>query len=114
MRLFEVDLGSLRSVLAVLQGEAGRNGSNGEVDRTRVQKIIRDLDLPLGGDLAQALTAVKNSIDPTGDVIKDIKPDGSIVINLPTTAAVEPGSDGSTSLDQMASRAAKKAISSKI
>jgi hypothetical protein len=78
--------------------------------------ILQKFDLPLGGidsDKQKIMTALKNTIDPTGDVIKDIGPDGSLILNNPQDAA-QPDSTGGSSIDQMASRAATKNLNSKI
>lgn len=107
MRLFEVDVGSVRSVLAVLQGQTKKPGSSGEIPYAVVQNLVKSFDLPLGGlnsDRQQMMIALKNAIDPSGDVIKDIKPDGTLILNKPNDPA-EVGvgnAGGGSSVDKMA------------
>ena len=81
MRLFEVDQGSARDVMAVLQGLANKPGSNqaSELPWPVVQNILRPF--ALGISTPDGLIALKNQIDPQGDVIQDIKDDGTVVLN---------------------------------
>jgi len=106
MRLFEVDVGSVRTVLTVLQRQASKPGAIGEVPYAVVMRIADQFDLPLGGlqsDRQQMMIALKNAVDPAGDVIKDIKPDGTLVLNKPNEPAdVGMGNAGGPSVDQMA------------
>lgn len=109
MRLFEVDLGSARDVLAVLQGLANRHDRPSELPFPTVMNILRPF--ALGVSTTDGLIALKNEIDPTGDVIQDIKDDGTIVLNTTIPGETEPADDipgSSPSIDQMASRGAKK------
>lgn len=107
MKLFEIDLGSVRTVLAVLQRQASKPGSVGEVPYAVVMRIADQFDLPLGGlnsDRQKIMIALKNAVDPAGDVIKDIKADGTLVLNKPNEPA-EVGNGnvgGSSTVDKMA------------
>jgi len=107
MKLFEVDLGSVRTVLAVLQRQSSKPGSSGEIPYAVVMRIADQLDLPLGGldsDRQQMMIALKNAVDPGGEVIKDIKPDGTLVLNKPNDPA-EVGNGnagGGSTVDKMA------------
>jgi len=118
MKLFELDIGSTKSILSVLQGQSSKGGSSGTISYNAVMNLFKQFDLPLGGpnsDKQKIITALKNTIDPTGDVIKTVNPDGSIVLNNPNDAAsAAPAAPGGSTVDQMASQAANKAINSKI
>jgi len=108
MRLFEVDLGSARDVLAVLQGQANRAGQHSTLPFPVVMNILKPFDL--GISTPDGLIALKNAVDPAGDVIADVLDDGTVVLK---TNAVNPNQDkaqptaGSSTLDAMASRNAK-------
>ena len=64
------------------------------------------------------MIALKNNIDPQGDVIQDIKDDGTIILNTTTqdpnaqqqTTADPKAGAGGPSVDSMASHNAKSAI----
>jgi hypothetical protein len=114
MRLFEVDLGSVRDVMAVMQGLANKQGQSSELPWPVVQNILKPFNL--GISTPDALIALKNSVDPQGDVIQDITDDGTIILN---TKVKDPNADqgdtatpkagkGGPSLDSMASHAAKE------
>jgi hypothetical protein len=106
MRLFEVDQGSAREILAVLQGLANRPGheQTSEIPWPAVKSILNKL--ALGISTPDGLIALKNAVDPQGDVIKDIKDDGTVVLNTELQSAAEPvqnaKSGGTPSVDQMA------------
>lgn len=108
MRLFEVDVGSVRTVLSVLQGQSKKPGFTGEVPYAVVLNLVKPFDLPLGGlnsDRQQIMIALKNSVDPAGDVIKDIKPDGTLVLNKPNepaNAGAGGNGGGGSTVDKMA------------
>lgn len=115
MRLFEVDQGSAREVLAVLQGLANKDGNASEIPFKAVLNILRPF--ALGIATPDGLIALKNNVDPQGDVIQDVKDDGTIILNTdvkepngqeepvaPSTGGTGPG------VDQMASHNAKSAI----
>lgn len=109
MRLFEVDLGSARDVLAVLQGLADKEGQSSELPFPVVMNVLRPF--ALGINTPDGLIALKNEVDPAGDVIKDILDDGTVVLNTKQASQVtqEPikTATGST-VDKMADRASKK------
>jgi hypothetical protein len=110
MRLFEVDLGSARDVLAVLQGQANRSDQPSTLPFPVVMNILKPYGL--GISTPDGLIALKNAVDPAGDVIADILDDGSVLLK---TNATNPNQDqaaqaggSSPALDAMASRNAKK------
>ena len=109
MRLFEVDLGSARDVLAVLQGQANRAGQSSTLPFATVMKLIRPFGL--GISTPDGLIALKNKVDPAGDVIADVLDNGSIVLN---TNRPNPNQDpaqktgGGPAVDAMASSNAKQ------
>jgi hypothetical protein len=108
MRLFEVDQGGAREILAVLQGLANKPGleQTNELPWSAVKSILNRLSL--GISTPDGLRALKNAVDPQGDVIKDIKDDGTLILNTELKSAAEPSQNtkpGSTpSVDQMAKR----------
>ncbi len=111
MRLFEVDTGAVVPILKVLRGLAANNETSGEIPFATVMNYLKKFDLPLGGlesDRQQVMTALKNSLGPAGEIIKDIKPDGTLVLDKPqdpaqATAAQTAG----PSVDAMAASNAK-------
>jgi hypothetical protein len=109
MRLFEVDLGSARDVLAVLQGQANRQGQPSTLPFATVMKLIQPFGL--GISTPDGLIALKNQVDPAGDVIADILDNGSVVLK---TDAENPNKDpaqqtgGGPAVDAMASSNAKQ------
>jgi hypothetical protein len=109
MRLFEVDLGSARDVLAVLQGLADKEGQSSELPFPVVMNVLRPF--ALGINTPDGLIALKNNVDPAGDVIKDILDDGTVVLNTKNASQVtqEPikTATGAT-VDQMAKSGAQK------
>ena len=104
MRLFEVDLGSARDVLAVMQGLADKEGQESKLPFPVVLNILKPFGL--GISTPDALIALKNAVDPQGDVIKDIADDGTVTLNTKIQGAEtsqdqpavgsEQGSGGST------------------
>ena len=80
MRLFEVDQGSARDVLAVLQGLANKQGQSSELPFPVVMNMLRPFGL--GISTPDGLIALKNEVDPTGDVIQDILDNGTVVLSL--------------------------------
>ena len=76
MRLFEVDLGSARDVLAVLQGQANRAGQSSTLPFAVVIKLIQPFGLGISSP--DGLIALKNKVDPAGDVIQDIDDQGNV------------------------------------
>jgi hypothetical protein len=113
MRLFEVDMGSARDVLAVMQGLANKDNQPSELPWPVVQNLLKPFNL--GISTPDALIALKNSVDPEGDVIQDITDDGTVILNTktkdpnaePNTQAPTKG-QGGPGIDQMASHAAKE------
>lgn len=79
MRLYEVDQGSARDVMAVLQGLANKEGQSSDLPWPVVQNILRPF--ALGISTPDGLIALKNAVDPQGDVIKDISDDGTVTLN---------------------------------
>lgn len=116
MRLLEVDQGSAREVLAVLQGLANKDGQTSEIPFKAVLNIIRPF--ALGIATPDGLIALKNNVDPQGDVIQDIKDDGTVILKTTTqdpnaqtqdTSAPKAGGGG-PGLDSMAAHNAKTAF----
>lgn len=116
MRLFEVDAGSARTALAVLQGQLNRDqGSNKDTFRVPFDAVL-NLIRPyhLGISTPDGLIALKNAIDPDGDVIKDIETsaDGTTFVVIKSSrddASNAAELDvGGPDIDSMASRASKK------
>lgn len=106
MRLFEVDQGATREVLAVLQGLANKPGSNqaSELPWPVMQKILQPF--ALGISTPDGLIALKNKIDPQGDVIQDITDNGTVILNTQVKdpnqpQSIKPDAAG-PSVDQMA------------
>lgn len=114
MRLFEVDQGGSREVLAVLQGLANKPGHEqaSELPWPVVQNILRPF--ALGISTPDGLIALKNQIDPQGDIIKDIKDNGTVVLNTdvqdPNDQSQEPAQSSGPTVDQMAAHNAKTAF----
>jgi hypothetical protein len=108
MRLFEVDLGSARDVLAVLQGQANNSKMHSSLPFPVVMNIIKPYGL--GISTPDGLIALKNAVDPAGDVISDVLDDGTVLLK---TKAENPNKDkaatgGETpAVDAMASKNAK-------
>lgn len=109
MRLFEVDSGSARDVLAVLQGQANRAGQSSTLPFPVVMKLIKPFGL--GISTPDGLIALKNAVDPTGDVIADILDNGSVILNTnqpnPNQQQAQ-AQGGGPSVDAMAASGAKK------
>ena len=80
MRLFEVDQGSARDVLAVLQGLANKEGQASELPFPVVMNMLKPFGLGISSP--DGLIALKNEVDPAGDVF-DISDDGkgTVVLN---------------------------------
>lgn len=107
MRLFEVDLGSARDVLAVLQGQANREQQSSTLPFPVVMKLLQPYGL--GINTPDGLIALKNEVDPAGDVIQDIDDQGNVILNTGEANPNQPQEPaGSPALDAMASRNAKK------
>jgi hypothetical protein len=112
MRLFEVDQGSARDVLAVMQGLADKEGQSSELPFPVVMNILRPFGL--GISTPDGLIALKNAVDPQGDVF-DVSDDGkgTIILNtkLKDNDPEQGGQDGKAagpSVDAMASSNSKQ------
>jgi hypothetical protein len=107
MRLFEVDLGSARDVLAVLQGQSNKEGQTSTLPFPVVMRLLAPYDL--GINTPDGLIALKNAVDPAGDVIQDIDDQGNVILK---TSAANPNQPqepaGSPAIDAMASSNAKQ------
>lgn len=112
MRLFEVDTSAVIPILKVLTGLAGSKDTSGEIPFSTVMHYLKPYDLPLGGvdsDRQQIMTALKRSLGPAGEIIKDIKTDGSIVLKkVENPSQVQAAQTPGPNIDQMASSGAKK------
>lgn len=107
MRLFEVDQGSARSVLAVLQGLANRMEQSAELPFATVMNILRPFNLGIGS--AEGLIALKNDIDPAGDVIEQVLDNGTIILKTRNPSELKgPETGTAPNIDSMASQGAKK------
>jgi hypothetical protein len=109
MRLFEVDLGSARDVLAVFQGLANKEGQSSELPFPVVMNILRPF--ALGISTPDGLIALKNNVDPAGDVIKDVLDNGTVVLKTDKESNVQDrpmDQPTGSSIDQMAKSGSKK------
>lgn len=115
MKLFELaGPEDARTVMAVIRGLANKKNMPSEIPFVAFKKYIRGDEMGIG--TPEALVAFKNAVDPTGDVIKDILDNGTVVLNTKVQGQTQnqtPQSGASPTVDQMASSAAKKAISQK-
>jgi hypothetical protein len=124
MRLFEIldvkpDPGPIGNILKVLQGQANNATKKGDT-------LVYDFDTikrmagsdQYGISNIDTLIQWQNEFDPNGNLIKDIDVENEKVYiktkNQANSPAMPTDQSGSTTVDNMASRAAKKAISSKI
>ena len=106
MRLYEVDLGSARDVLAVFQGQADKEGQSASLPFATVMTMLRPFHL--GINTPDGLIALKNRVDPTGDVISDILDNGTVILNTKQKSSAQPEPTGNApSIDAMASRNSK-------
>jgi hypothetical protein len=107
MRLFEVDLGSARDVLAVLQGQANKEGQTSTLPFPVVMRLLSPYDL--GINSPDGLIALKNAVDPAGDVIQDIDDQGNVILKTDSASPNQPQEPaGSPAVDAMASSNAKQ------
>jgi len=108
MRLFEVDLGSARDVLAVLQGQANKSNKPSTLPFPVVMNILKPYGL--GISTPDGLIALKNAVDPAGDVISDVLDDGTLLLKTtaenPNKDQAQPAGAG-PAIDAMASKNAK-------
>jgi hypothetical protein len=109
MRLFEVDLGSARDVLAVLQGKANSADKPSTLPFPVVMNILKPFGL--GISTPDGLIALKNAVDPAGDVISDVLDDGTVLLKTntvnPNKDKAQPAPGASPAVDAMASKNAK-------
>lgn len=108
MRLFEVDRGSARDVLAVMQGLANKEGQSSELPFPTVMKLLRPFGL--GISTPDGLIALKNEVDPNGDVIQDILDNGTVILKTNQESEVQPDKvprTNASSVDRMASSNSK-------
>jgi len=98
------DIGSLRSALAVRQGQAKKSGGSRELPLAVIKDIARDLGFSITD--IDTLKAFKDKIDPTGDVF-DITDKGTIILNKPE-AAILPSKGSGPSVDAMAASNARQ------
>jgi hypothetical protein len=116
MRLFEV-AGSqfqddLANVLKVMQGRADTKRTTSIVPWPAINNMLRSQGY---GEITQDIMAkVKNQVDPKGELIQDVTPQG-IVLKTQVSTPEEPAvsskdSTAGKSIDQMASNAASAAL----
>jgi len=107
MRLYEIDVGDARDVLAVIKGEADRLGQPSTLPFTAVMQIIKRMDLGISD--IDGLIALKNAVDPAGDIIKKIDDNGTVTLKTKTQRPDQtpPAPGASPTVDAMASRNAK-------
>lgn len=108
MKLYEVDIGSARDVLAVLQGQANRRDQPSTLPFPVVMNLLRPYGL--GISTPDGLIALKNAVDPAGDVIEDVLDNGTLVLKTKAknpNAAQQVPQGGSTTVDQMAASNSK-------
>jgi hypothetical protein len=109
MRLLEVDQGSARDVLAVLKGLSNKNQQSSEIPFPAILNLLRPFGLGIA--TPDGLIALKNDIDPNGAVIKDIRDDGTVILNTeiqdPNAEPENTAGGGGPSVDKMASSNSK-------
>ena len=110
MKLFELaNHEEIRSTLAVIQGLANRKKIPSEIPWPAFKNYINGDEKGIG--TPDALIAVKNAVDPNGDVIADVLDNGTVVLNTKTKSTMQnkavDASNSSPSIDSMASQAAK-------
>ena len=107
MRLLEVDLGSARDVLAVLQGQSNKEGQSSTLPFAAVMKLIQPFGLGISSP--DGLIALKNAVDPAGDVIQDVDDQGNVILKTDASNPAQPQEPaGSPAVDAMASSNAKQ------
>lgn len=105
IELFEdptYDVGSLRSALAVRQGQIEKSGGSKELPLAIIKDIARDLGFSITD--VDTLKQFKDKIDPTGDVF-DITDKGTIMFK--GQQPQQPMAKSGPSVDAMASSNAK-------
>jgi hypothetical protein len=96
-----------------MQGLADKEGQESKLPFPVVLNILKPFGL--GISTPDALIALKNNVDPNGDVIKDIADDGTVTLNTKVQGAetsqdqpaVGTGGSGSSTVDSMASANSK-------
>ena len=114
MKLFEVDLGSARNVLRILQNKANQPGSAGRGQSLTVpfSAMINMLDqYDLGISTPDGIRKWAEAVDAPGAVIDSVLDDGTVIVK---TSAQNPNKDKAQStggpspaIDAMASKNAK-------
>ena len=113
MRLFELeDPNDARAILSIIQGLANHRNVPEKMPFQTFKNLIDGDSIGIG--TPKALVDFKNTVDPTGDVIKSIEDegDGNVYIILNTRnkgqvdASASSGGDG-PGIGAMASKAAK-------
>lgn len=124
MRLYEIleikpDPGSIGNILKVLQGQANNANKKGDTlvyDFSTIERMSNSDQYGISN--IDTLIQWKNEFDPNGNIIKDIDVENEKVYiktkNQAQSPAINTGQSPSTTIDNMASRAAKKSLSSKI
>lgn len=105
MRLFEVDSGAANTVFSVLRGMANSADQPSEIPFSAVVNMLAPYGL--GISTPSGLAALKNQIDPDGEIIKDVLDDGTVILNTSNGSdRVEPVDTGrgGSSVDSMASK----------
>lgn len=108
MKLFEfADLGNIRSILSVLKGLADRKEIPSELNFATFKNYIDGDEEGIGNP--ESLVAVKDKVDPAGDVIQSVDDEGTVTLNTKVKKPYEnlPRTGGGKGLDQMASHAVK-------
>lgn len=107
MRLFEVALGSARSVLSVLKGQVGADGTS-TIPFQAVMNMIQPFNL--GVSSPKGLSELITMLDPEGNIVSDVSDTGDLTLNSLTQNVGDQQPDaagaGST-VDQMASSNSK-------
>lgn len=104
MRLFEVDRGSARSALAVIQGLADKNQPGQPIPFDAVMSVLEPF--ALGVSDPDGLRNLLNTVDPTHDVA-DVDDDGRVTLATKDKKSGQQASQW-TGVDTMASQGSKK------
>lgn len=124
MRLYELldvkpDSGAIGNILKVLQGQANNANKQGDTlvyDFDTIERMAGSDQYGISN--IDTLIQWKNEFDPNGNLIKDIDVENEKVYiktkNQANAPAMNTGQSPSQTVDNMASRAAKKSLSSQI
>lgn len=124
MRLYELldtkpDPGSIGDILKVLQGQANNANKKGDTlvyDFSTIERMSNSDQYGISN--IDTLIQWKNEFDPNGNIIKDIDVENEKVYiktkNQAQSPAINTGQSSSNTIDNMASRAAKKSLSPQI